>query len=1065
MEKKDIFLESKIQTPTASRNFLVRERLLRRLDDAEERLVIVSAGMGYGKTVLLTHYAKRCPDKYAWYHLNETDNDIMVFARYLCKSVSKVAPEFEPDFSPYLALDQNEELVHNLALDFAAAFRSLGERELCLVLDDFQVIENDSIFQFLNIILDNRPGSLRLYLCTKSAPPPFCARYLLERSALVLGADSLAFNLDEVKLLIDEYTVPENLEQVAQAIQAHMEGWPAGVSFTILYFRQRQSKMSEQDLDQAFQQSYLRNYFMHELYRKLPFELQRFLTCTAVLDYLRPDVCNALAGIDNAAGQLSYLEQENLFILRLSGGGNIYRYHALFRNFLIGQLQPGQRLRLLEKASDFYLRTPDKAQAVEYAIACGDGERLQNALETAGREALFQGRLNTLHRWLVELRLIGTPTAPETLLLCGQYSERTGDWQEALALADQVIQQYPGRAAERCMLEARFLRARVTREQISIEESLIILEQILPRLRPERTALAPLHRQAAELRLHNLLDLRQYSQALALVLADLEESRRRRDAEAQAWGREMAVICYFVMGEYRQAMQLYVILRGGDGGAAAAPYIHLYLAVSGRAGQALSRLSRTLEELPAGTSRHNVESLLLIQALVEQLAGLEGGSGAGTGAEKGFLDGRSLRGSFSGHLYGGLAPALLRALAGENSREEEDALFRMESGEFITIQDGVRWLAVRRRVRQGERKRALELCRQTRPDRALWCGNGEDSESGRINAFLAFLTLEEALLLREENQAEAAALVSQCAPYLRENRLICPGFTAEESAALEELLAREGREPVLLPSKEELSLELGLDLGLDQDRTGVSAKVTIRTFGRFRVLLPDGQELHWRTRKAQELFAYLFHLKGSFVDRERLIDILWPQSAPSNATSLLHTSLYSIRKVLAPYGLDRLFQREKKGYRMDMELVASDREQVEAICRGGMENYADLPALYEGPYLEDIEAVWAEDSRAWYAGAFLHACRAIAEKRMELGDFQGAAGCLRAAVRQEPYDEELAALLIRCYAVMGEVKNAMALYNRLKDILAADLGAEPGEEVTRIYKEYLLRRLGNGRSS
>ena len=58
-KKKDGFLESKIQTPTAPRNFLVREPLIQRLNDAEERLIIISAGMGYGKTVLLTHYAKR----------------------------------------------------------------------------------------------------------------------------------------------------------------------------------------------------------------------------------------------------------------------------------------------------------------------------------------------------------------------------------------------------------------------------------------------------------------------------------------------------------------------------------------------------------------------------------------------------------------------------------------------------------------------------------------------------------------------------------------------------------------------------------------------------------------------------------------------------------------------------------------------------------------------------------------------------------------------------------------------------------------------------------------------
>ena len=1057
MEEKDIVLESKIQTPTASRNFLVRERLIRRLNDAEERLIIVSAGMGYGKTVLLTHYAKRYPEKCAWYHLSETDNDIMVFARYLHKSVAKVAPEFEPDFSPYMALDQNEALVRDLALDFAALFRALEGREVCLVLDDFQVIENDWIFQFLNIILDNQPGGLRLFLCTKSAPPAFCARYLLERSAMVLGADSLAFDLEEVKLLIGEYTVPENLERVAQAVQAHMEGWPAGVSFTVLYFRQRQSKMSEQELDQACQQSYLRDYLMHELFRKLPFELQNFLTSTSVLDYLRPDVCNALTGGDNAAGQLSYLERENLFILHLSGGGHIYRYHTLFRNFLTGQLQPGRRLQLLRRASDFYLHTPDKAQAAEYAIDCADGDRLQSAVETAGREALAQGSLNTLRRWLEELRALGTPPTPEILLLRGQYGERTGDWRGALDMADRVVGQSLGSADERCVLEARLLQARVTREQLSVQKSLEILEQIMPRLRPERAALSPLRRQAEDLRMHNLLDLRQYDRALGLVLSGLEESVRRRDAEAQAWDREMAVVCYFVMGAYRQAMQFYVILRGGGAGGGAAPYIDLYLAVSGRARQAVSQFSRTQEELPEEASRHDLESLLLIQVLVERLAALEGGGSAGPADGKSAWEFGALYRSFSGRGFGDLSSLLLRAVTGEAvGPREEDALFHLESGEFITIQDGARWLAVRRQVLKGERARALELCRRTGPDRAAWRGEEADRAGGRVNAFLAFLTLEEALLLLDEDREEAAALVERCAPYLLENRLICPGLTAEESAALKALFPQRGPDSAPLPDPA-LS-------GPDRGGAEKPGRVTIRAFGRFRALLPDGQELHWRTRKAQELFAYLFHLNGAFADRDRLMDILWPQSAPANATSLLHTSLYSIRKSLTPYGLDRLIQREKKGYRMDIELVDADREQVDAICRGEREDGTDLPALYEGPYLEDIEAAWTEDSRAWYAGAFLRACRSMAEKRMDRDDFQGAAVCLRAAIRQEPYDETLAAMLIRCYAVMGEVKNAMALYNRLKEILAEDLGAEPGEAVTRTYKECLLRRLNSGRA-
>lgn len=1044
VERKDSFLESKIQTPTASRNFLVRERLIRRLDEAEERLIIVSAGMGYGKTVLLTHYAKRCPEKFAWYHLSGTDNDIMVFARYLSKSVAKAAPEFAPDFSPYLALDQNEALVENLALDFAQLFRELGDREICLVLDDFQVIENQWIFRFLNMILDHEPGGLRLFLCMKSAPPAFCARYLLEGRALVLGADSLAFNVEEVKQLIGEYTAPENLEQVARAVESHMEGWPAGISFAALYFRQRQIQMTEQEIEQACQQSYLQDYFMHELFRKLPFELQHFLTSTAVLDYLRPDVCNALAGIDNAAGQLSYLERENLFILRISGSGHLYRCHGLFRNFLLSQLQPARRRRLLEQASDFYLRTPDKAQAAEYALACGDGVRLQSAVEAAGRAALAQGRLDTLRRWLEGLDALETPPTPELLLLRGEYCQRTGDREGALELAEEVIRRYPGQAGERCALEAGLLRARLLWETDSAARSLAAVEEILPRLSPDRAALAPLRRQAVQLRMYSLLDLGQNARALELALEDMEESGSRGDRESQLRSREMAVIAAFAMGDYRRAIPMYVVVRGGGGGAMAAPCHHLYLAVSGRAGQALCRINRVLEELPEGLSRRELEQLLLVQTLIGQIAALTGGPEACGETGKGFWESAAVQESLGGREPGGLTHTLRRALGDQPlTPGEEDALFALESGEFAAVQDAARWLTVYRLRRRGEEARALELCLRTRPARAA-----------RKSAFLSFLALEETLLLRESDPEQAGALAEECARYIADNRLVCPGLTGQEYADLEALLARRGSEISLRPGAEE-------DMGLREE---APLRVVIHAFGRLRVVLPDGQELGWRTRKGQELFAYLFHRGGALVDREKLMDILWPESAPANATSLLHTSLYNIRKSLAPYGLDQLVRREKKGYCMDMAMVESDREALEAACAGTAEG-ANLSQLYQGPYLEDIQAPWAEDSRAWYAGAFLRLCRARAEEGMDRGDFAGAADCLRAALRQEPYDEQLTALLIRCYAAMGQVKNAMAAYSRLKDTLERDLGAQPGEEITQIYKECLLRRLGSGRSS
>lgn len=1047
MEKKDVFLESKIQTPAASRNFLVRERLIQRLNSPREGLVIVSAGMGYGKTVLLTHFSKRYPDKCAWYHLDRTDNDIMVFVKYLNWSVSRIVPSFEVDFSPYLQLEQNEALVRNLALDFAGAFRALGGQEVCLVLDDFQVLESEWVLLFLSILWESDHGALRLFLCTKSAPPAFCAKYLMEQSAVVLGADLLSFNLEEIRLLAGDYASPEQLDAVARAIQSRIEGWPAGVSFALLYFRQRQCRMTEQDLEEACQQRYLQDYFMHELFRKLPFELQHFLTFTSVLTYLRPDVCNALAGIENAAGQLAYLEQENLFILRLSGSGHIYRYHSLFRNFLIGQLQPEQRTQLLEQASDFYLRAPEKAQAAEYAIACGDGARLQSAVEAAGPETLAQGQLDTLRRWLEALKRLGTPPSPEVLLLEAQYRERTGDWKEALDLADRAVAGNTAGTGERCWLEARLLWARVMREQVSVRKSLDILGEIADRLGPDRAGMQNLRRQASELRVYDLLDLGEHAKATELVLDGLEKSSLRRDGRELTWQRELAALCFFSAGDYCRAMKMCVVLRADSSGPLCGNLVNLYLALSGRARQARERMGKTPEELPENAPCYTPE-VMLLRILVERLAELEdGGTSPGRENAREAWDDEVLWSRFPGLRAGKLGPVLRRALSGENMEpEEEEALFTLDSNRFSLLQDGARWLAVRAEARRGNRKRALELCRRAFEGRPQCAGQGKERPR---NAFAGFLMLEKALLSDRE---DADALLDRCGPYLLKNHLVCPGLTRAEETAAERLLAGRG---------EETQPSLPLEESAAQDGPPC---VTVKCFGRLRVLLPDGQELHWRTRKAQELFAYLFHLNGAPADREKLVDLLWPQSAPSNATSLLHTSLYSIRKTLAAYGLDGLLQRETRSYCMNMELVRSPRETVDALCRGSAAE-GSLPALYEGPYLEDVEAPWAEDSRAWYAGAFLRACRGQAEHLADAGNYPAAAEYLRAAIRQEPYDEGIVGLLIRCYAAMGETRNAIAQYNRLKDTLESELGTEPGGEIRGIYEKCLLKRLSSGRAS
>lgn len=55
---------------------------------------------------------------------------------------------------------------------------------------------------------------------------------------------------------------------------------------------------------------------------------------------------------------------------------------------------------------------------------------------------------------------------------------------------------------------------------------------------------------------------------------------------------------------------------------------------------------------------------------------------------------------------------------------------------------------------------------------------------------------------------------------------------------------------------------------------------------------------HWRTVKAQELFAYLLHHREQTLRKDTILDLLWPNYRIEKSSAHLHTTIYQIRQVI-----------------------------------------------------------------------------------------------------------------------------------------------------------------------
>ncbi|GAA2682773.1 MULTISPECIES: BTAD domain-containing putative transcriptional regulator [Actinosynnema] len=222
-------------------------------------------------------------------------------------------------------------------------------------------------------------------------------------------------------------------------------------------------------------------------------------------------------------------------------------------------------------------------------------------------------------------------------------------------------------------------------------------------------------------------------------------------------------------------------------------------------------------------------------------------------------------------------------------------------------------------------------------------------------------------------------------------------------------------------------------------------------------------------RRAQRLVLGLLLLSaGRPVPVERLEALLWEGDPPDGARALVQTHVSRLRRVLDPArdgatGF-RLVARgstytaevapetvDAHRFRVDVERAAelADPERRACALRAAL-------ALWQGPLLSDV----ADDALRDRVGAGLAELRlsaweSCAEADLAAGRHRRAAAELADLVAEEPTRETLVVLLMTALCLGGRGSAALALFERTRRVLAAELGADPGPELRGLHRSIL----------
>ena len=360
--------------------------LIERLARGDPRpIVSVVAPAGYGKTTLLSQWAERNGQAFAWVSVDEADNDPKVLLSYVAEALDAVEPLGERVFDALASPVSS--VPGSVVPRLGSAFSSMTS-PVVLVLDDVHVLRNSECRTALSMLADHVPAGSRLALAGRAQPPLRIARLRAEGKILEIGPKDLSLTREEASSLLRDAGVALGHDEVAE-LHRRTEGWPAGLYLAALYLREG-GPFAGAAVSFGGDDRLVSEYMEAEFLARISARQRAFLTRTAVLERMCGPLCDAVLEMGGSAAVLEELAGSNVLLVPLDRRGQWYRYHHLFRDMLLAELErqaPELIPVLRRRAAGWCLQNDSPEEALEYSMAAGDVEgaaRLVGAAHGAG---------------------------------------------------------------------------------------------------------------------------------------------------------------------------------------------------------------------------------------------------------------------------------------------------------------------------------------------------------------------------------------------------------------------------------------------------------------------------------------------------------------------------------------------------------------------------------------------------------------------------------------------------------------------------------------------------------
>lgn len=1089
MRRERFLLQTKLTPPRPHRRVLFRPALVAKLrEDPEHRVTILQASAGYGKTTALTSLAtSNVP--VCWYTITEEDVDPHRFLAYLIGAFHQRWPDLSnlPRALLQECHDEQSSMAWSQVLD--ALLNAIGEQlsdEVLLILDDYHFVAHiPEIHALTTRLITYMPPGLHLVLSTRY---PIDDRELIRWRArgeiLTLGREDFAFQPEEIATLFaDTYEMQISPVEVAM-LANKTEGWPIALQLIWQGMRgghsSRSASLPQTDLPSL---TTLFEYLARDVISQQPAKIADFLRETAILRELTPDVCDAVRVADDSATILEQLHNLDLFTVAIDE--QVYRYHHLFHDFLRQQTHddlPKTHLRH-RRAALFFAEQYNDETAIYHWLSAHAFIDAATAIRRIGDTMVRNGRLDTLLQWIDALPADILADQPHLHAYLGDIYRLRSQFEKALSWYQQAEQTWQSQGDLAGQSRALRGQARVYLDQVQPTQAEHLLQEAI-RLTDginDRQARVRLLELMAENKLNmgksdeaellcdqaralreegpgeDLLSVRvklrtgrlKEAQALLEPLVDTErQSLEQGQPHSPRGHRETVLLLSLIDAFCGNGNRAFALAQEGIelGDQLVSPFVtavaHMRL---GHAWQlradASSRHTPMAHDEAIGCYQKSIvlsDQLAVRRLRAEALWGLT-------------------------RIYG---------FSGQLAAAEQTAYEGIEISQWA----GDQWIAALIELILGASYVLAEqfdnaIDTLTRVLGAFRdCGDSFGRATTRLWLALTYHQLKQ----REHALTHMNELLNLCKTHQYDFLLTTPTFIGPPNprCLVPQLLAARDS------NHTNYAVRALATIGLPNIEAHPGYQLRVQTLGNFCVWRGTrkiaGRE--WQRDKARQLFQLLISYPRRWLQRDEIVEILWPHLGPEAAMRDFKVALNALNKALEPQrSADDPFSfivRHGSAYRLrpeaDLHLDYVEFEQsceqgLRSLDRGhaedGITQLRSTLQLYNGDYLPDtLYESWSNEPRDRILALYLRATDQLTTALIERGQYEEAINLCQQIVERDPCWERAYCTLMMAHTQQGNRALALRTYQRCVEALCTHLGVEPAPSTVAL--EQRIRQSG-----